>query len=132
MSDNKEKQLDEWSKKLFDTASLESPSFNFTAQVMQEVVLLSENKSVKYTPLISKKVWYILGLVFSGLLGFAVFAKVLTTESWFSTRSNIKMTALIPELNISSTALYAIVLFGIMLLVQLPLLKQYFNNRLEV
>lgn len=132
MSDDKEKQLDEWSKKLFDKIALETPSFNFTTQVMKEVVLLSENKSVKYTPLISKKVWFIIGLVFSGLLGFAVFAKVLTTESWFSTRSNIKMTALIPELSVSKTALYAIVLFGIMLLIQLPLLKQYFNNRLGV
>ena len=132
MSDNKEKQLDEWSKKLFATTFLETPSFDFTAQVMKEVGLLSENKSVKYTPLISKKVWFIIGLVFTGLLGFAVFSKVLNTESWFSTRSNIKVTALIPELSVSNTALYAIVLFGIMLLIQLPLLKQYFNNRLGV
>ncbi|WAC01907.1 hypothetical protein N7U66_18970 [Lacinutrix neustonica] len=58
MNDSKQKPLDILSKKLFETQPLASPSGDFTAAVMKEVVKLSATKTiiVENTPLISKTV----------------------------------------------------------------------------
>lgn len=130
MNDSKHKSLEVLSNKLFDTQDLKSPSFDFTAEVMKEVVKLSVPKRVEDTPLISKTAWLIIGGVFSGLLGFAVFGKAFRADGWFHTWSSIKMTVWVPDFSVSKTTLYAIVLFGIMLVIQVPLLKHYFNKRL--
>ncbi|WBL26659.1 hypothetical protein [Zunongwangia sp. HGR-M22] len=81
--ENKERKLDEFTKKIFKGSSLETPSYNFTDKVMTNLPEIkiaeattgktSANK-IKYEPLISKKGWVMI----------AAFVAILLLSSYFS------------------------------------------------
>ena len=56
MEDNKNKQMDAFLKKQIQELPLESPSKDFTSNIMS-VLNKETSKTTQYVPLISKKVW---------------------------------------------------------------------------
>ncbi len=136
MEEQENKYLDDLSRKVFGKATIESPSFNFTDAVMSKVNALHESKATVYKPLISKTSWVLIGLgVLALILYILLFGSDTETSNWmqsidFSVLSNINMDVL-PSLSISKTVTYAVLFFGLMICVQIPLLKNHFDKRFE-
>ncbi|WP_400077745.1 hypothetical protein [Winogradskyella sp. R77965] len=129
-----DKRIEDLVNKLMEADSLETPSFDFTDNVMSKVEALSNSEVTVYKPLIPKYIWWLMASGFLALVCYILFKKPTETTS-LSERYNL------PEvsfnlleglsLNFSNTLIYAIVLLAIMVSIQIPLLKQYFNNRLS-
>lgn len=141
MEDKANNNLEEIVNKVMKEASVESPSFNFTNSVMAEVNMLARSKSIVYKPLISKSTWIIILTSFVALLIYFVFFNTQTelspSPNWFNTfdfsvLSNSKASNVISNFSVPKVFAYAIILFGGMLCIQVPFLKNHFNKRLEV
>lgn len=138
MQDKTDKYLDDLTKKVIKIGSIESPSFNFTDTVMSQVEALNKNQSIVYKPLISKKTWTLILVGFLSILVYILFFGTQTESSgWlskidFSTLSNNRVSNSLSSFKLSKTFMYAIVLFGIMICIQIPFLKNHFDKRFEL
>lgn len=137
MEEKETKYLEDLSRKVIEEAHVESPSFNFTDVVMSKVNALQESCATVYKPLISKTGWIVISLGVLALVLYTLFFGTKTdTTNWvqaidFSMFSNINMDFL-PSLSISKTFTYAVLFFGLMICIQIPLLKNHFDKRFEV
>lgn len=137
MKEKENNQLDKLVDKVMKQSTLETPSFNLTANVMQHITADSKNRTTVYKPLISKTGWFILFLSVLTVMIYIVLTEDTKSNGWFdaidfSVLSNIKIPNLFSGLKVSHTTLYALLLFGIMVCVQIPLLKNYFDKRLNL
>lgn len=132
-----DKKIEELSDRLMKESSLEKLSFNFTDAVMKEVNQVSVSKITEYKPLISKQIWV---LIASALLVVLYIIVNNSNPSETNLFDVINFNALFEHqfitsfssITVSKTVMYTIVLFGLMLCVQIPILKNYFDRRLEV
>ncbi|GAB4156932.1 MAG: hypothetical protein Tsb0033_08160 [Winogradskyella sp.] len=132
--ENEDKKIEELVDKLMANDSLEKAPVNFTNDVMSKIEVLSEAKTIVYKPLIPKYVWWLLGSGFVALI-----VNVILNKS--SDSSSLSERYALPEISFdlfnnlsvdfSSTLMYATVLLAIMVAIQVPLLKQYFNQKLS-
>jgi hypothetical protein len=131
------KFLDDLSRKIIIESGTESPSVNFSDEVMLEIRALNEIRTIVYKPLISKTSWFFIGIsVLALVLYFLFFGTETKTSKWmqsfdFSILSNIN-TDILPSLSVSKIFIYAVLFFGLMLCIQIPLLKSRFDKRFEV
>jgi len=124
--------MDKFVDKVMKSSTLETPSFDFTAKIMSQVTSISKSTVTVYKPLISKTGWGILLLLTAGLVVFSVYNKDTTTLGWFDKLDLSKVPNLFSGIKISQTAMYSLLMFAVMLFIQIPLLKHYFNKRFEV
>ncbi len=137
MKENVDKNIEELTKKMMKDVALESPSFDFTSQVMSQLDAISSNEVTKYKPLISRRFWIVILLAVVGLVGFSIFGGTAETTSWLNkvnldVISSNRIVDGLSSIVIPKTVVYTIVLLGFVMLVQIPLLKHYFNKRLEM
>ncbi|MFI1745753.1 hypothetical protein [Thalassobellus sediminis] len=130
-----DKHLENLTKKVMKDTGLESTSFDFTTSVMSQVEALNSSATV-YKPLISKTGWsfiiaLILALTLYLMLGVETESSSIFSSIDFSIFSNNKITNTLTSYRMPKTFMYAIVLFGVMLCIQIPLLKNYFDKRYE-
>ncbi|PWH82855.1 hypothetical protein DIS18_11545 [Algibacter marinivivus] len=136
MEEKQTKYLEHLSKKVLGKETIERPSFNFTDTVMSQVNALEKSTVTVYKPLISKKSWVLIGFGVLGLVLYIFFFGSDTeTTSWMQSidlnvLQNINMD-IMPSLSLSKTFTYAIMLLGLMICIQIPLLKNHFNKRFE-
>lgn len=141
MNENADKDLDSLSRKVIGKSAIESPSFNFTKSVMSQINALGSSNVTTYVPLISKQVWVLIALVFVGVFGF-VSSGTSDTSTTLSTSEKIGwMSKLnleyefanpLAHIELSQTAIYGVILIAVMICIQIPLLKHYFDKRFEV
>lgn len=136
MNESADKHLDNLSRKVIGESAIENPSFDFTQTVMSQITALNSSKATTYVPLISKRVWSLLAIVFVGVLGYLVLGSSNVESGWLSEIGidrflNYEISNPLSGFNMSQTMIYSIVLFGLMFCVQIPLLKRYFDKRLE-
>lgn len=118
-------------KRLVKDAGMEKPSANFSANVLRS---LTERRSIKYyKPLISKKVWIGLGLLYSiGILVFFIFNSDLSLGSNiylpFPDLGHFQIN--FPKIELSRTMSYSIALISLFFL-QIPFLKHYLDKATE-
>jgi len=132
--ENEDKRIEELVDKLMANDSLEKAPVNFTNDVMSKIEALSETKTIVYKPLIPKYVWWLLGLGFVALIVNVILNKSSDSSS-LSERYNLPEISfdVLNNLSVdfSSTLMYATVLLAVMVAIQVPLLKQYFNQKLS-
>lgn len=136
MSDKLDKRIDQLVGKVMKESTLETPSFDFTSKVMQHVVATSKSKATVYEPLISKRVWFV---IFTCVLVLVVFVTLngntQNNDLFSSINANIisklKFSNPLLGFTLPSTTMYAIVMLLVMLFVQLPILKNYFDKRFQ-
>ena len=138
MGENKHiEELDAFAKKYIKEINEETPSVNFTANLMD--VLLQDEKSEIYkaTPLISKKGWFILiGILVTSIL----YVSRGTSLAWVKMPklnlgdyfSKIQISNLFDGITVSNTMLYASFFFTIMIFVQIHYLKNHFTKNLNL
>jgi len=137
MRDNIENSLDKLSEKIITASNLETPSLDFTATIMSNInVVTKQSESTIYKPLISKKAWLFIAVVFILLLSYILSVNTSGNISWFtdvnfSFMPNISMTNLFSKLSFSKTVVYAIVFLTLMLFVQVSLLKKHYDNQIN-
>ena len=73
MQDHLEQRLDKLAKKVIKSAKLESPSLDFTANVMQEIEASQVSHITVYKPLISKRAWFVIAILIIGGLAYSIF-----------------------------------------------------------
>ncbi|HLV40415.1 hypothetical protein [Xanthomarina sp.] len=137
MKNKENKHLDKLVEDVMKQAVLESPSFNFTTNVMQQITADSKSTSTVYKPLISKTGWKILVLSVLTLIGYVFVSGNSQNSEWFeaidfSAWTKYNLPNLFSGIKVSHSTWYALVLFGVMICVQIPLLKSYFNKRLNL
>lgn len=132
--ENEDKRIEDLINKLMTNDSLETAPTNFTEGVMSKIEALSETKIIAYKPLIPNYVWWLLGLGFVALITNIVLNKSSDSSS-LTDRYNLPDISfdLLNNLSVdfSNTLMYATVLLAVMVAIQIPLLKQYFNQKLS-
>ena len=136
MKEHTEQHLDKLAKKVMQSSLLESPSLDFTANIMAKVEASATSHVTVYKPLISKKAWLLISILVIGSLSYGIFGNGLESLGWFdsidySIISNNKVTEAISGITFSKTLMYAVGLCGLLFFVQIPMMKYYFDKRLE-
>lgn len=136
MKESADSHLDHLSRKVMGKSTTESPSFDFTTTLMSQINTLKTSKVTTYVPLISKRVWALILMGVIAIFGFAIFGSPAENQSWLSDLSldrisGLELPNLMPNFNMSQTLIYAVVLFGLMFCIQIPILKRYFDKRLD-
>ena len=132
MEDHKNLQIDAFLKKQIQEIPLESPSKDFTSNIMG-VLEKETSKITQYVPLISKKVWAGIAALIVAVFFIpfqekegSIFEKIPFD---FSFLDKVSFSGVFDGLTISSTTLYAMLLFSMMVFVQIFYIKGYFSNR---
>lgn len=136
MKDNLDKHIEKLVDKAMKHSLLESPSKDFTANVMSQVSAISETSVTAYKPLISKKIWFVVLVVLAASVIFILMGNI-ESAGWFNSinfnlLSDYKINNIFSNLRVSKTVVYSVVLFSIMISIQVLVLKNYFDKRLEV
>lgn len=136
MKESVDKNMEELTNKMMKDDTLQSPSLDFTSYVMSQIEESSPSEVTKYKPLISSWFWAVILIGLVALIALFAFGGVIGTTSWFDKINfrvlyNNRLAEGVSSLTISKTLVYAVVLLGVMMSIQIPLLKYYFNRRLE-
>ena len=137
MKNNIDTHLDRLTKKVMKETSLESPSFTFTDSIMSQVETLASRDVTVYKPLISKSVGTLITIGIIALISYLFFMNSsIQTEALFTLNFEVlfnnRFTTVLSNIKLSETLMYAVISLGIMLFIQIPLLKNYFDKRLAV
>lgn len=137
MSDNIDKHIEKLVEKSMKKATLETPSINFTNAVMSQVNALEKNAVTTYKPLISKPMWFAILAFALAMVLYIIFGTTTTESGWLnfidlSSLTDNRCSNALSGFKVSKTVTYGVVLFGIMLFIQVPILKHYFNKRMAV
>jgi hypothetical protein len=136
MKENADTYLDDLSRKVIGKSAVESPSFDFTQTVMSQVKALSRSRVTTYVPLISKPIWLLIGLGIASILGYIRFGSYGTEIKWFESLKldryvDFLATDAFSGFDVSKTMFYIVLLFGIMLAIQIPILKHQLDKRFK-
>lgn len=134
MNANENKEIDNLIRKVIEKAPLESPSFDFTAQIIAQLEHAQQSEATVYKPLISKTAWlFIFGAVAAMLFYTFKDTAPQVTSSFrvidFSFLGSNKVLNTFSRLTFSNTVLYALLSLSVLLLIQVSVLTSYFNKR---
>lgn len=137
MKENGDKQIDDLTRKVIEKASLESPSSDFTAQILAKVIEFKQSDITIFRPLISKTSWLVIFVGFTALVVYAIIGMQPQTPDGlgildFSTFLNNNISGIFSILIFSKTVQYALLSLSIMLLIQVYFFKSYLDKRFEV
>mgnify|MGYP000704683358 FL=1 len=134
MGENKNiKELDAFAKKYVKEIEQEKPSLDFTASLMNKIVLETNSEVFKAKALITKKGWFVIAT----LLLAVVFIPFKTEEKSllnlpdvdFSFFDKLQIPNLFESIAVSNTVLYAVFFFGLMIIAQVVFLKNHFDKK---
>jgi len=133
--ENKEDQnIEKLVERMLMNSGIESPSPDFTHNVMSGVYAAQKSRKVIYKPIFSKRTWFI---IFTGIIAIFIYSFFNSNPqaplfevnfSWF--RLN-QLEKFLPNFRISFLTAYVILLAAIAVMVQIFFLKKYFDKQLE-
>jgi len=137
MGENKHiEEIHAFTKKYVQEIPVETPSLDFTSNLMQKIGELQPFKSaITYKPLISRKAWFI---VFAAIIA-AVFIPFKSTkesiftvpELNFSFLEKLNFSGMLENINVSNTTLYFTIIFSVLVSIQIFYLKGYFEKQIN-
>lgn len=127
------KNLEDFTKYIIKESSIEQPSDDFVKKVMNRISLESNPiYDNKYKPLISKLGWILISLVlvFSSIY---FWSKGFNKSNYLSGLNlsfltNFSLIKIFNEINIPSTFTFVFVFFTILVVVQLLIIKRFFDK----
>lgn len=137
MKEQVDKDIKTLTDKMLREISLESPSFDFTNTIMAQVEALESKKVTTYRPLIPKHLWFVFGFVLVAITSYlfinnAAKETTLFTALDFDKLTNNTITQSLSGFSLPKTVMYSILFLGIMICIQVPVLKHYFDKRLSI
>jgi len=125
-----DKNIENLIDKIMAENTLESPSMDFTSKIMSQVV--AEKSKIKvYKPLISISTWILIGF---GLIGLVVYASLFSGTEYnlvIDKSYTERFSAVFSGIHLSKNILYAALIVPFMILVQIGVLKNYFDKKYE-
>ncbi|WP_456442007.1 hypothetical protein [Psychroserpens sp.] len=136
MKENADKHLDDLSRKVIGKSSVESSSFDFTQTVMSQIKALETSRVTTYVPLISKRIWLLIGVSIVSMLWYILFGSSNTKTTWLEYLKldhyvDFEVTNSFSSFEVSQTMFYIALLFAVMLAIQIPILKHQLDKRFE-
>ena len=126
-----DKNIEKFIEGIMTESTLESPSIDFTSKVMSQILVAQKSKIQKYKPLISRPIWVvILGSLISLILYTAFGNESYNSEIGHSYVVNIS--DIFSEFHFSKNTIYAVLIVPLMVLVQIPLLKNYYDKKFQL
>jgi hypothetical protein len=127
-----DKNIENLIDKMMAENTLESPSIDFTSKIMAQVLVAEKSKIKAYKPLISKSAWIFIG---AALIALTIYASLFS-----GTENNLeigkvysdKAAVFFSGIHFSKNILYAILVVPFMILIQIGLLKNYFDKRYQL
>jgi len=133
MDELEDKKLEAFVDKIMENASLESPSTDFTRNVMRKIEAEAPNKAFQYKPIVSGRVLSFVFIAFIALLiyigsqvgldGGQGWFKNLHVETWFEANWDW-----MGHYSSSKVTIYAFLFLGLMFFVQVPWLKKQLHK----
>ncbi|MDQ8011358.1 MAG: hypothetical protein REI96_02830 [Flavobacterium nitrogenifigens] len=130
-----DKNIEQLIEKMMADEKLQSPSIDFTSKIMANVQILEEKKLKAYKPLISKPIWILIGLAVVALVIYASFFSVSETDFKIDEVGKLysdRISTAFSGTHLSKNILYAILIVPIMILVQVGILKNYFDKKYQL
>lgn len=128
-----DKNIKDFTKYLMDEIDVDTPSENFLTNVLKSIEIEAEIKSVKpYKPLISKSVWGLIAILFIALIVFVVTGS--TVNHYLIEVIDVKIINDLSEIDLfknihfSKTFTFSFMLFSAFVMIQLFVIKNYFNK----
>ncbi len=123
-------------KHLVKEAGLDHPNPGFLNNVMNQIEVAQTQKSIVYKPLISKKIWFVIGLVIVGLL----FVLPFLSEGKASIIDKVDLSFLnfkginnpLSGFTFHKTTIYGMLFLAILFFVQIPLLKRRIDRSFSI
>ncbi|WP_433834652.1 hypothetical protein [Flavobacterium anhuiense] len=130
-----DKNIEQLIDKMMAEEKLQSPSIDFTSKIMANVQILEEKKRIAYKPLISKPVWIVIGMAAAILVIYVSLFSVpesnIEIDKIGKLYSN-KVSTAFSGIHFSKNIFYAILIVPVMILVQVGLLKNYFDKKYQL
>ncbi len=134
MKANEDKNMEQYVRMVIKEMPLESPSHDFTAKVIANVLAIEKSKATVYKPLISKTGWI---LIFGGIIaaiGYFILngGTPVESQAWsfgHGAKDFIKTFGDVHLFQFSQTTINVIVVSTILILLQIALLKNYLDKR---
>lgn len=127
-----DKNIEQLIDKMMAEEKLQSPSFDFTSKIMAKVHLLEEKKIKTYQPLISKSVWFFIGTAIVALIIYISLFSVSENNLEIGKLYTDKIANAFSGIHLSKTTLYAVLIVPFMVLVQVGILKNYFDKKYQL
>ena len=131
MKNNVDENIEKLVKKLVQTDSIETPSLDFTKNVMSGILESKTNNNIIYQPIISKRGWL---LISTGIIGVFTFLIFHTEKASPANQFNFSFLRFDKLLNsfsgfhVSDTTVHILLLAFLMISIQVILLKSYLNK----
>lgn len=130
------KEIDKYTEELVDKMMSESflvsPSVDFTSRIMNQVLVAEKSKIKVYKPLISKFTWVFIGLGLIALSIYSIFDSSDIVSLGTPKIYSDKWSALFSGLHFSKNILYALLIVPFMVLIQIGILKNYFDKKYDL
>jgi hypothetical protein len=126
-----DKNIENLIDKMMADSSLQSPSIDFTSRIMSQVLVVERSKIKAYKPLISKQIWT---LVIVALV-VCIYYTIMTNGNYDLRTNDLytqKISNLFAGIHISKNSLYAMLIVPVMILIQIPLLKNYYYKKYQL
>jgi len=135
MKENEDKNMEQYVRAVIKETPLESPSHDFTAKVMANVLAVDKSKATVYKPLISKTGWV---LIFGGIIATLLYfilngSAQVGNQPWsfgHGVKDFIKTFGDAHLFQFSRVTVNVIVVSTILMFIQINLLKNYLDKRL--
>ena len=131
MNEN-DKNIENLIDKMMSENSLESPSIDFTSKIMSQVLVAEKSKVKVYKPLISRTTWVFIGICLIALTVYSFYSGSNISNSEIVNLYSEKVSTLFSGIHFSKNILYAILIVPFMILIQIGLLKNYFDKKYEL
>lgn len=126
-----DKNLEKFIDKIMRENTLDSPSIDFTSKIMSQILVSKKNNVKPYKPLISLPVW----IVILGSLVFLILYTAFDKQSYnleISPLNTVNISGIFSYFQFSKNTMYAILTVPFMLLVQIAVLKNYYNKKYQL
>lgn len=127
-----DKNIENLIDKMMAENTLESPSIDFTSKIMSQVLAVEKRKIKAYRPLISKPMWVFIGLNLIALTIYSIFTNNDVSNFEIVKLYTDKASTLFSGIHFSKNILYAILVVPFMTLIQIGLLKNYFDKKYQL
>ncbi|QSB27215.1 hypothetical protein D0809_04035 [Flavobacterium circumlabens] len=130
----RDKNIENLIDKMMAENTLESPSIDFTSKIMTQVLAAEKSKIKAYQPLISKTTWILMGAGLAALIAYSLYSSsdtsALETSQLYLNLD--KASALFSGIHFSKNILYGVLIVPFMILIQIGVLKNYFDKKYEL
>lgn len=127
-----DKNIENLIDKMMAEDNLETPSFDFTSKIMAQVLVAEKAKIKPYKPLISISTWIFIGAALALLIAYNVFFAGTQNNLEIGKSYTDKISEIVSGIHISKTLLYAILIVSFMILIQVGVLKNYFDKKYQL